>query len=482
MKESLNLSLSQRQQTILAPMQLQFVRMLEMNEAEAEDEVKRALDDNPALEASETTSSDADSAAATEEGERFSESAEQLQLADYRSEDDIPYYRLDISNRSASDPVYEPVAVASDESLYEYLMRQLSEDPTVTDRQLEIAQFIAGNIDPNGYMERTVHALVDDMALQAGFETTDDEVRAVLDRVRALEPAGVGAMDLRDSLLLQLRRRKVTPAVELATEVVRDYFDLFSLMHFDRIASLTGTSREQLKEAMDVIRSLNPKPGSLVSGDDDERTRHISPDFFVDVEGDRLILSMTGRMPRLQIEKSFLQTTETYRRKTAAGEAANAFIRQKRDEAQTFIKVLEMRQSTLFRVMSAIMQWQREFFLTDDPLKLRPMVLKDISGVTGDDLSVISRATTGKYVATRQGIYPIKSLFNERRSEADDASALMVTQRIREIIEAEDKSRPLSDSAITDALRAEGLDIARRTVAKYREREGIPVGRLRKEI
>lgn len=481
MNESLNLTLAQKQQTTLAPMQLQFVRMLEMNEAEAEDEVRRALDDNPALEVEEEPHNDRHE---TEDGEgEFTESAEQLQLADYRSEDDIPYYRLDIQNRSAADPVYEPVATASGESLYEYLMRQLSEDSAITDRQLEIARFIAGNLDPNGYMERTVHALVDDMALQEGLETTDEEVRAVLERVRSLEPAGVGAIDLRDSLLLQLRRRKVTAAVELATEIVRDYFDLFSLMHFDRIASLTGSSREQLKEAMEVIRSLNPKPGSLISGDDNERTRHISPDFFVESDGDRLTLSMTGRLPRLQIEKSFLQTTEPDRRKpSAAGEAANAFIRQKRDEASTFIKVLEMRQTTLFRVMGAIMQWQREFFLTGDPSKLRPMVLKDISALTGDDLSVISRATTGKYVATHQGIYPIKSLFNERRSDTDDASAQMVIQRIRDIIAAEDKNHPLSDAAITEMLNADGLDIARRTVAKYRERAGLPVGRLRKEL
>ncbi len=206
MNESLNLTVAQKQQTTLAPMQLQFVRMLEMNEAEAEDEVRRALDDNPALEVEEEPHNDRHE---TEDGEgEFTESAEQLQLADYRSEDDIPYYRLDIQNRSAADPVYEPVATASGESLYEYLMRQLSEDSAITDRQLEIARFIAGNLDPNGYMERTVHALVDDMALQEGLETTDEEVRAVLERVRSLEPAGVGAIDLRDSLLLQLRRRK----------------------------------------------------------------------------------------------------------------------------------------------------------------------------------------------------------------------------------------------------------------------------------
>ena len=361
-------------------------------------------------------------------------------------------------------------------------MRQLSEDPSITDQQIEIAHFIAGNLDSNGYMERSISALIDDMALQSGLDVSDSEVKEVLDRVRELEPAGIGAFDLRDSLLLQLRRLRPTADVNLAIEVIRDYFDLFSLMHFDRIASLTGTTREQLKKAMEVIRSLNPKPGALINGDDNERTRHISPDFFVEVDGNRLTLSSTSHLPKLQIEQSFLLSSEIERKKTPANDAANAFIRQKHDEASNFIKVLEMRQSTLFRIVSAIMQWQRDFFLTEDPLKLRPMVLKDISAVTGDDLSVISRATTGKYIATTQGVYSLKSLFNERRSETDDASALMIIERIRDIIDSEDKSHPLSDAAITDMLNAEGYDIARRTVAKYRERTGLPVGRLRKKI
>lgn len=479
MDEKLKLQIAQRQQTTLAPMQLQFVRMLEMTGAEAEEEVRRALDENPALEEADTEPQEE----RRESDDEFNESAEQLQMADYGSEDDIPSYRLGISNQSPDDNRYEPVAVSSGESLYEHLMRQLAENPAVTERQMEIARVIVGNIDNNGYLERTIHALVDDLAIQESIDADESEVRAVADLVRSLEPAGVGAYDLRDSLLLQLRRRKLTPAVVLATEIVRDYFDLFSLMHFDRIASLTGSDREQIKEAMDVIRSLNPKPGTLITGDDDERTRHISPDFIVEADGDRLTLSMTGRIPALQIEQSFAPGHEIVSpRKSAAGEAANAFIRQKRDEAATFIKVLEMRQATLMRVMGAIVQWQRDFFLTDDRRRLRPMVLRDIAAVTGDDLSVISRATTGKYVATAQGIYAVKSLFNERRKEGDETSSQVIIDRLREIIASENTDKPLSDEAITRRLQDEGFDIARRTVAKYRERLGIPVGRLRRKI
>lgn len=479
MEESLNLTLAQRQQTTLAPMQLQFVRMLEMNGAEAEEEVRRALDENPALEAVDNDNSGNEAAADSD----FNESAEQLQMADYGSEDDIPSYRLNTANRSADDRHYEPLAVNGGDSLYEYLMRQLSEDSSITDRQMDIARVVVGNIDNNGYLERTTHALVDDLAIQESIDADENEVRAVIDRVRALEPAGICAIDLRDSLLLQLHRRNASASVILATEIVRDYFDLFSLMHFDRIASLTGADNEQLKAAMEVIRSLNPKPGSIISGDDDDRTRHISPDFLVEADGDRLSLTILSHIPSLQIEQSFAPDNEiTQVKKTAAGEAANAFIRQKRYEAATFIKVVEMRQATLMRVMSAIMQWQRDFFLTDDILRLRPMVLKDISAITGDDLSVISRATTGKYVATRQGVYAVKTLFNERRKENDEISSQVVIDRLRAIIDSEDKSKPLSDAAITTRLQDEGFDIARRTVAKYREKIGIPVGRLRRKL
>ncbi len=483
MDDSLKLSLNQKQQQTLAPMQLQLVRMLEMNAPEIEEEVRKALDENPALEAENDEDTTADNMS-SDGDDAFNESAEQMQLADYRTDDDIPSYRLESSNRSAGgDDIYEPVAVAGGESLIESLMSQLAENPAATPLDLDIARFLVGNIDNNGYMTRSVRSLVDDMAIQDGLEVSEDEVRRVWNMVRSLDPPGIGAVDLRDALLLQLKRRTQTPDVMLATDIIRDYFDLFSLMHFDRIRSLTGADKDRLKEAMETIRSLNPKPGAQISSTDDDRTHHISPDFLVEADGDILTLTLLNRIPRLQIEESFAAgTLPQSRRRSAETDAANAFIRQKRDEAATFIKVLETRQRTLFRVMSAIMQWQRDFFLSDDPLTLRPMILKDISAVTGDDLSVISRATAGKYVATGQGVYPLRFFFNERRKDDNDTSSQVILDRLRTIIEQEDKSHPLSDAAITEILHNEGFDIARRTVAKYRERLGLPVGRLRKQL
>ena len=259
MDERLGLSLTQRQQTTLAPMQLQFVRMLEMNGAEAEDEVGRMLDDNPALEVADEPGEDL-------QQREFGETAEQLQRADYSSDEEVPSYRLGVNNRSWDDPVYEPTATTGGESLFEYLMSQLAEDSELSERSVMVARHVVGNIDANGYMERTVGAIADDLAIQEGVDVSDEEVRRVWQRVRELEPAGVGAVDLRDSLLLQLQRREPTEAVKLATEIVEHYFDLFSLMHFDRLASATGADRTQMQQAMETIRSLNPKPGALISG------------------------------------------------------------------------------------------------------------------------------------------------------------------------------------------------------------------------
>ena len=319
------------------------------------------------------------------------------------------------------------------------------------------------------------------MAIQTGIDVDPEEVKRVWQIVRTLDPPGVGAADLRDSLLLQLRRLKPSPSVNLALEIVRDYFDLFSLMHYKQLRTSLSISEEQLREAVNVIRSLNPKPGATITGGEDDRLNHIAPDFLVETDSDgRLTLSLLNNLPQLQIAASFAADTGV-EKKNPMADQANAFIRQRRDEAGGFIRALSLRQATLFRVMSAIMQWQRPFFLSDDPAMLRPMILKDISEVTGDDISVISRATAGKYVATAHGVYPLKFFFNESR-DGDDTSSPTVMARLRELIENEDPDHPLTDQALTRILNQEGINIARRTVAKYRERMAIPVGRLRKQL
>ena len=481
MKESLSQSLEQRLQLRLSPMQMRLVRMLEMTEPEIEEEVRREVDDNPALEVVDTP------VAGEEPTETYGESAEQMQLADYRDEDDIPPYRLEANNRSADDVRFEPVAVAAGESLMESLMSQLAETD-LSQRQLAIARYIVGNIDDNGYMTRTLPQIDDDLAIDAGIEVDMAEIKDIFARIRTLDPAGVGAYDLRDCLSLQLRRMPDSEAVRTAREIVDNYFDVFSLRHFDRLGSLLGISRESLREADEVIRSLDPKPASRFGESDaDDRARHIVPDFYVEVDrNDRITVSMPGSLPELAIERSFdvddevsvADTGETSMRKREA----LSFISSKRRDASDFIELLRLRRVTLMKVMEAIARWQREFFLSEDESRLRPMVLKDIAGAIGMDISVVSRATAGKYVATQGGVYPLKFFFNERVSEDEDASSREILSALRVLIQEEAPSSPLSDDALTVRLTEMGYNIARRTVAKYRERLGIPVARLRKKL
>ena len=481
MKESLSQSLEQRLQLRLSPMQMRLVRMLEMTEPEIEEEVRREVDDNPALEVVDTP------VAGEEPTETYGESAEQMQLADYRDEDDIPPYRLEANNRSADDVRFEPVAVAAGESLMESLISQLAETD-LSQRQLAIARYIVGNIDDNGYMTRTLPQIDDDLAIDAGIEVDMAEIKDIFARIRTLDPAGVGAYDLRDCLSLQLRRMPDSEAVRTAREIVDNYFDVFSLRHFDRLGSLLGISRESLREADEVIRSLDPKPASRFGESDaDDRARHIVPDFYVEVDrNDRITVSMPGSLPELAIERSFdvddevsvADTGETSMRKREA----LSFISSKRRDASDFIELLRLRRVTLMKVMEAIARWQREFFLSEDESRLRPMVLKDIAGAIGMDISVVSRATAGKYVATQGGVYPLKFFFNERVSEDEDASSREILSALRVLIQEEAPSSPLSDDALTARLTEMGYNIARRTVAKYRERLGIPVARLRKKL
>ena len=440
MKETLSQSLEQRMQLRLSPLQMRLVRMLEMSEPEIEEEVRRELDDNPALEVAES-SVDTDP-----DEEPYTETAEDLQLADYGNEDDIPSYRLEANNRSAADAVLEPVAVDDGESLIEYLISQLSETD-LTEMELQIARYIIGNLDDNGYLTRTLPQIEDDLAIDAGLEISMAEIRKVYDAIRALDPAGVGAVDLRDCLLLQLRRLPDTGAVKIAREIVGDYFDLFSLRHFDRLESMLGVSRDMLREADEVIRSLDPKPASRIGESlADDRARHIIPDFYVELDqNDRLTVTMPNNLPELVIEKSFSADEELV-------------------------------------VMEAIVRWQRDFFVSEDESRLRPMVLRDISRVTGLDISVISRASAGKYVATQSGVYPLKFFFNERVNDDEDASSREILSVLRSVIDDEDPAAPLSDDALTAELAGRGYSIARRTVAKYRERLGIPVARLRKKL
>lgn len=478
MKESLQLNQNQKLHQVLSPLQVQFVRVLEMNGPEIEEAVDRELEENPALEV------DNDSLANDSDEDSFNETAEDIQLADFPSEDDIPSYRFEANNHSADSRVFEPVAVQGGGSLMEQLNSQLAQ-MSLTDKQLRIAHIITGNIDDNGYMTRSINAIADDAAINEGIDTNTQEVKDVWEIVRTLEPTGVGAVDLRDCLLVQLKAKPQTDDVKVAKEIVEHNFDLLSRMDFSKLRKALKVDEDELRDAMDVIRSLDPKPGGASqSGESgEEKMRHITPDFIVENEGGVLNLIIPNRIPSLQVEKSFADADVEISEATPERQAeAKAFIRSRREDAASFIKALGMRNETLTRVMSAIMKIQKQFFLTDDEQTLKPMILKDISELTGYDISVVSRATSGKYVATRQGIYPLKFFFSERPKENSDTSSHEVMAALKALIENESKKNPLSDEALAESLKSQGYDIARRTVAKYREKAGIPVARLRRTV
>lgn len=477
MKPTLQQQQELKQLQRLTPMQVQFVRMLEMTGPELEGEVNRALDEMPALEIAENQG-------VTPDNDGFNETAEQVQLADYGNDDDIPSYMLDARNRSVNDTYYTPVAVNDELTLAEDLSRQLSELP-LSPRQLTIANYIIGNLDSNGYLKRTPEAIADDITFTESVETEAAEVSKVIDIIRTLDPAGVGAVDLRDCLLLQLNRRQPTVEVITAREIITHYFDLFSKKHFDRLADLLGIDTERLTAAVDIISRLNPKPGNQLNDSAIEHSgRQIVPELQVEIDSDNnLTVSLLNNIPDLALSRSFsldtpVSATLTPRQRTDAA----TFIRTRRDEAQAFIKTLQMRQSTLLNVMTAIASLQRDFFLTGDETRLHPMILKDVAAVTGYDLSVISRATASKYVLAPSGIYPLKFFFNERPKADDDVTSHQIIDAIKTIISQEDKRSPLPDETIAAMLSEKGFNIARRTVAKYRERLGLPVARLRKTI
>ncbi|MDD2961835.1 MAG: RNA polymerase factor sigma-54 [Muribaculaceae bacterium] len=485
MQEKLSLSTQQKLQQRLSPLQVQFVHLLEMNRVEIEEEVRHEIDENPAIDvadtgvAESTTNND-------EHGDAFTESAEDIQRADYKDEEDIPYYRLNVSNASADDDTPESVIVAEG-SIIDYLEEQLAERE-LSEREHDIATYIIGNIDDNGYLQRGVGAIADDIVFQTGLDVTNCEVEEVLQIVRDLEPAGVGALDLRDCLLLQLERKGANEISMLAYRVIDEYFDEFSKKHYEKIVSALGVSEDRLKDILKEIRTLNPKPGSTIIGStSDSHSQQIIPDFSVEIDGESLQLTLLNNIPELQIEENFAimyDTMTNAKKLSRKEEEASTFVKQKYESASGFIKILRQRQETLFGTMRAIVNRQREFFLSGDEARLKPMVLKDIAEITNHDLSVISRATTNKYVITQWGIFPLKFFFNEglQHESGEEVSSREIQSILKKVIEEENKKRPYSDKQLCEILCKNGYEIARRTVAKYREKLAIPVARLRKEL
>lgn len=483
MKENLVQTLEQRLQQRLSPLQMRLVRMLELSEPEVEEEVKRELDENPALEQTD--------APQTAEND-FSETADELQRADFRDEDDaMPVYRT--GNNTGQDYT-EPLAVADPPSMMDVLTERLAETD-ISDEDMSVAVYILGNLDDNGYLTRSLQDISDDLAFTAGIEISREKLEDIFNRVRRLDPPGIGAMDLRDCLLLQLDRMKQTESVKTATRIVSDYFDLFTLRHYSRIESLADISHEAMTEAQEIIQSLNPKPGNVFEESRaEEKSRHITPDFIVEAEPDgRFTITIPNNLPDLAVEESFradsTMSEYSYASTTPSAIEAAGFISRRRRQAEEFIELLRMRQDTLMRVAKAIVAHQKEFFISEEDSDIRPMTLRDIAEAVGLDVSVVSRATSTKYLATARGVYPLRYFFSSGIShsgEGSDGESMVssknVTAALKEIIENEQPDAPLSDDELCRLLNERGYGLKRRTVAKYRDRLGIPVARLRKKV
>lgn len=479
--------LQQKLQQKLSPQQIQLIRLLELPAIELEERIKHELEDNPALEEGKEVADDFERT--DDEGVddiSTNETDADLSLGDYMSEDDIPDYKLrEMSERTERK---EDIPFSVSQSLNEYLLQQLGLRD-LPEKEVKIAEYIIGNIDDDGYLRRELSAIADDLVFQAGQDVDEKEIEDVLTIIQDFDPAGVGARNLQECLLLQLNRKVANVETEMAIHILTDYFEEFIRKHYDKIMRGLNISEATLKKAIHEIIALDPKPCSSWGGSMEAAMSQVIPDFLVEAVNGELILSMNNRdIPDLRISREYAEMFQDYAgnkvNQTSTMREAVQFVKQKLDSAQWFIDAIRQRQETLQRTMEAIILLQREFFLTGDDATLHPMILKDVAERAGYDISTISRVSNSKYVQTNFGIYPLKFFFSEsmQMDSGEEISTREVKKIMKEHIAGEDKRKPLTDEELTTILKEKGYVIARRTVAKYREQLDIPVARLRKEI
>ncbi len=489
MGTSLTLTQQQKLQVKLSPAQIQVMRLLELPSCELQARINEELQDNPALEEGSASAEENEyqNSETTEEEYDNPLQNEDFNYDDYVQDDDVNDMSP-VSGRPSEAP-QEDIPFSVGTSFSEYLKSQIY--LTKMDKaDRHIAKFVVGNIDEDGYLRRTAEELVDDLSFREGITVEDDKMKDVIRQIKLFDPPGVGAYDLQECLLIQLQQKDPTPSVVLAQKIIKTYFDEFSRHHFAKIIQRMGVSEDDLKEATSEIVHLNPRPGNAWLGTAYDRNQSVViPDFIVEqVDGELVISLNQGEIPDLHISAEYNDMLATYsqtsQRQNSKTREAARFVRNKIDAANWFIDALRQRNETLMHTMGAIVAYQHEFFLQGDSTYLRPMVLKDIADRTGYDVSTISRVCSNKYVQTEFGIFPLKYFYSESMTNVDgeEISTREVKQKLREVVEAEDKSKPITDDELVDILRQNGYSIARRTVAKYREQLGIPVARLRRQM
>lgn len=489
LKQELNLKLQQK----LSPQQIQLMKLVQLPTVAFEQRVKEELEENPALD-DQSSEYDDDYGGEQEEWDNQNDEygdeqvidTSDINIDDYLSDDDVPNYKT-YTNNYSDDDEDKSVPYAQGESFIEFLTSQLY-TYRLTSEQFQIGEFILGNIDDDGYMRRDIKSLVDDLAFSLNIYTSPEEVEnLLLNYIQRMDPIGVGARDLQECLLIQLQNRTQTQAVELAEKLINESFDAFTKKHYSKLMAKYDVDDNELRDAITEIERLNPKPGKSFSSSS-KIIEQITPDFTININDGDLELTLNGRnVPELKISTAFAEMLDTYKKtenKSTQQKEAVMFVKQKLDSAKWFIDAVQQRRNTLLYTMEAIMKFQKEYFLTGDETKIKPMILKDISDRIGMDISTVSRVANSKYVTTPYGTFLIKDLFSESltNDDGEEVSTREIKRILQDVIADEDKRKPLTDEKLTEILKEKGYPIARRTIAKYREQLNIPVARLRKEI
>lgn len=486
LKQYLQLKLSQK----LSPQQIQLMKLIQLPTQAFEQRIKQELEENPALESGKEVDEYEDNYDEFDNSnddyeDNESIGADDINVDDYLSDDEIPDYRTQANNYS-SDDEDKNMPYAAGTSFTQYLLSQLNTF-ILDENQEEIAEFLVGSIDDSGYIRRELSEITDDLAFTQNIFTTEEEVEKVLRIVHDLEPAGVGARNLQECLSIQLHRKDKTKATNLAIAIIDEAFDQFSKKHYKKLIQKFNITEDELKDAIEEIERLNPKPGGSYA-DNNKILEHIVPDFTIKITDGELELTLNGRnAPELHVSKEYSDMLKTYKEsisKSKSQKDAVMFIKQKLDSAKWFIEAIQQRQQTLFVTMSAIMHYQKDYFLTGDEQQLKPMILKDIADEIEMDVSTVSRVANSKYVDTPYGTKLIKDFFSEsmKNEQGDDVSTKEIKNILETVIEEENKRKPLTDDKLAKILLEKGYPIARRTVAKYREQLDFPVARLRKKI
>jgi len=479
--------LQQRLLQKLSPIQIQIIKLLEIPTTQLEQRIKEEMEINPVLEYDEAKSKDEYSDES--DSEENDQESDDFSIDEYIKDDYIPSYKL-YSNNYSKDDKQEEIPFSTGTTFHEHLVAQVGLR-IFDDRQKEIAEYIVGNIDEDGYLRREITEIADDLAFNQGMEVDENEVINVLNIVHDFDPPGVGAIDLRECLLLQLERKDHSiPAIDTAYKILNELFNAFTRKHFEKISKRLHISDMELKEAMDEILKLNPKPGSSYSNPMSKSVHHIIPDFILEEdENNRFHLMLNNRnVPELRISRTYSDMLGEYqankKNSTRQQKEAVMFVKQKLDSAKWFIDAIRQRQDTLMMVMNAIMEVQNDFFMEGDEGKLKPMILKDISDRTNLDISTVSRVSNSKYIQTQFGIFPLKFFFSEglQTDTGEEVSTREIKKILEDCIMNEDKRKPLTDDKLAHILKEKSYSIARRTIAKYREQLNIPVARLRKEL